>query len=128
MEIQSAGEYKKVWGAEYWIVNRDYCGKRLVLKKGYECSLHCHKEKDETFYILSGRVLFRLEHEVKVLIPGNIVLIKPLERHQFIGLEGSEIIEFSTHHKEEDSYRYSKSQKIPDDEFKKLLEEWECQF
>jgi hypothetical protein len=38
----------KSWGEEHWIVNGEYCGKKLVLKKGHRCSLHYHKVKDST--------------------------------------------------------------------------------
>ena len=57
---------EKVWGHEEWIVNNPkYCGKKLVLKKGYRCSIHKHDIKDETFYILSGTVLLETEFEEK---------------------------------------------------------------
>lgn len=36
---------------------------------------------------------------------GDAILIKPNQKHRFIGLTDAEIIEFSTHHEEEDSYR-----------------------
>lgn len=35
-------------------------GKILTLKKGFRCSLHTHKIKDETFYILDGEVLMEV--------------------------------------------------------------------
>ena len=55
-------EFEKVWGAETWLCNTDhYCGKILHLNKGYRCSIHSHKIKDETFYILYGKVL--MEHD-----------------------------------------------------------------
>lgn len=104
----------KIWGHEEWIVNNDkYCGKKLVLKKGYKCSLHYHKIKDETFYVLSGKILLELEYrEVKktrVMEAGEIASIAPLMVHRFSGLENSVIIEFSTYHMEEDSYRIESS-------------------
>ena len=35
---------EKVWGHEEWIANNDkYCGKKLVVKKGFRCSMHHHK-------------------------------------------------------------------------------------
>ena len=55
--ITNYKEVKKKWGKEIWIVNREYCGKKLVLNKGFRCSMHFHKNKDETFYILTGKVL-----------------------------------------------------------------------
>ena len=47
----------KGWGYEDWIVNKEeYCGKLLFIKKGKKCSWHYHKNKDETFYIQSGKL------------------------------------------------------------------------
>ena len=96
---------EKKWGHEEWIINRDYCGKKLVLNKGSRCSMHYHKIKDETFYIVKGKVLLELEDQKKILKPGNSILILPNKKHRFTGLEDSEIIEFSTHHEDSDSYR-----------------------
>jgi quercetin dioxygenase-like cupin family protein len=96
---------KKNWGSEEWIVNRDYCGKKLTLNKGFRCSMHYHKNKDETFYILKGKVLLELENKKYILKPGDSMLVQPNQKHRFTGLEDSEIMEFSTHHEDEDSYR-----------------------
>lgn len=95
----------KVWGEERWIVNRDYCGKLLVLKKGFRCSMHYHKVKDETFYINKGKVLMECDGKKMVMKPGDALLIEPNKNHRFTGLEDSEIMEFSTHHDDSDSYR-----------------------
>ena len=96
---------EKVWGSEDWIVNRDYCGKILNLKKGFRCSIHHHKIKDETFYILEGRVIMEIGEVKKIMNPGDIQLIEPGQKHRFTGLSDSKIIEFSTTHGEDDSYR-----------------------
>jgi len=106
--------HEKVWGGEEWIANTDkYCGKFLSLKKGKRCSLHYHKDKDETFYILNGRVLMEINNKDSVMKTGDIVHIAPMILHRFSGLENSVIIEFSTHHKESDSYRIEESGDIP---------------
>lgn len=98
--------HEKVWGSEEWIVNTPmYCGKFLFLQKGKRCSLHYHKNKDETFYVLKGRVLMEVNNKEKVMKKGSIQHITPLTKHRFNGLESSVIIEFSTHHEESDSYR-----------------------
>ena len=60
---------KKVWGHEEWIINRDYCGKKLILKKGFRCSIHHHKVKDETFYIIKGKVLLEADGKEQVMEP-----------------------------------------------------------
>lgn len=104
---------KKIWGQELWVCNNNrYCGKILTLKIGYRCSLHCHKKKHETFYILKGKVLMELNGMKKVLLPEMSVTITPFTNHRFTGLKNSTIIEFSTHHKDSDSYRTTKSGKI----------------
>lgn len=105
---------EKVWGHEEWIANNDkYCGKKLVVKKGFRCSMHCHKIKDETFYLASGKVLMELEYEGKkssrVMTPGDVQHIKIGMWHRFTGLVDSEIFEFSTFHMDSDSHRREKS-------------------
>jgi quercetin dioxygenase-like cupin family protein len=102
----------KEWGEERWLVNRDYCGKLLILKKSYRCSMHHHKNKDETFYINKGKVLLELENMQYIMRPGQALLIMPNQKHRFTGLEDSEIIEFSTHHEDSDSYRDELSGKV----------------
>jgi mannose-6-phosphate isomerase-like protein (cupin superfamily) len=103
---------KKEWGSEEWIVNRDYCGKKLILNKGFRCSMHFHKNKDETFYILKGKVLLEVGMQKTIMLPDDSVLIKPGQKHRFTGLEDSEIMEFSTHHEDSDSYRDEVSGKV----------------
>ncbi len=95
----------KDWGVEYWIVNETYCGKKLKLFQGMQCSLHHHKIKDETFYVVSGEVAFELDGEHRVLFPEDSVHVPPLSKHRFGGIENSIIIEFSTHHSDDDTYR-----------------------
>jgi len=82
---------QKEWGEERWIVNRDYCGKLLILRKGHRCSLHYHKVKDETFYVNEGRVLMECDRNAMVMKPGDALLIEPNTKHRFTGLEDSEI-------------------------------------
>ena len=96
----------KVWGEELWMANTElYCGKKLILMKGKRCSLHKHKNKDETFYIDKGKVLMEVGDETKVIEKGDVVRIKPNIKHRFSGLSDSVIIEISTHHEDSDSYR-----------------------
>ncbi len=101
---------EKTWGHEEWIVNNTkYCGKKLFVKKGFRCSMHHHKIKDETFYILSGEIYLECEKngkiESEILSSGDIRHIKIGTWHRFTGLEDSEFFEFSTFHMDEDSYR-----------------------
>ena len=108
---------EKVWGHEEWIVNNEkYCGKKLVLKKGFRCSMHHHKVKDETFYVVSGKVLMETvidgNENKRIMTRGDIQHIKIGMWHRFTGLEDSEIFEFSTFHMDADSYRIEDSGSI----------------
>ena len=50
----------KGWGFEKWIVNcEEYCGKLLYFVKGKKCSWHYHVQKDEVFFIQSGKILLK---------------------------------------------------------------------
>lgn len=95
----------KVWGEEHWIVNRDYCGKKMILRKGFRCSLHLHKDKDEVFYVQSGRIFLELGDGYRVMGAGDHQHVPRGVEHRFWGLEDAEIFEFSTHHEDDDSYR-----------------------
>lgn len=115
MKIHQKELHRKVWGEEYWIVNNDkYCGKLLVLHKGYRCSLHYHEKKDETFYVNDGKVKFYMDGVIKILSPGSSVHVKPGTKHLFEGLETSSIFEFSTHHDDNDVTRITESERVSD--------------
>lgn len=109
---------QKLWGHEKIIVNNDlYCGKIIVIEKNKIGSFHYHKIKDETFYLLSGKVKLKYSNsddfdscEELIMEPGSSFRLFPRTRHQIIGLEDSEIIEFSTKDMVEDSYRVISSE------------------
>lgn len=103
---------KKTWGFETWIHNdKDYCGKTLTVYLDKKCSLHYHKLKKETFYVLEGRVQIitidtRDVLRDEVLEAGDMIEVDRLVAHQFKGLAfRSVIMEVSTQHFDSDSYR-----------------------
>ncbi len=107
---------RKEWGEEHWIVNREYCGKKLLLRKGYRSSLHSHRVKDETFYMMEGRLELEIgtdpeNLEVRVLEPGDVVHLPPGTWHRFTGIEDAWFMEFSTHHDDADTIRLTRSGK-----------------
>ena len=116
MKIRSPRIVDKVWGREEIIVdNGKYAGKRLILNRGYRCSIHSH-EKTETFYIDSGSVYLELESdqgimESSLLRSGDVVDISSNRNHRFSGLVDSIILEFSTPDCE--SIRETQSEEIP---------------
>jgi mannose-6-phosphate isomerase-like protein (cupin superfamily) len=104
------------WGWEYWLENMpEYCAKVLHVFKGKRGSLHFHKDKKETMMLSKGYVQLRMvdpetgsEYSIYLEHVGDSVTIPPAQVHQIIGLEESEIVEFSTIHDEKDSYRVQK--------------------
>lgn len=105
--------FEKVWGHEVWIVNNEeYCGKFLNLKRNYRCSTHYHKLKDETFYIMGGVVLMEVGNNTYILRTGEAVRVRRGVLHRFTGISDATILEISTQHFEDDSYRSNKSKKL----------------
>ena len=52
---------EKPWGYELiWALTDVYCGKLLFVKAGQSLSLQFHREKDESWYIESGRARLEL--------------------------------------------------------------------
>lgn len=65
----------------------------------------------------------------KIMLPGDVQILEPLQKHRFTGLEDTRIIEFSTHHEDSDTYRDSQSGPIDLEQLKKELNlpEWPSQ-
>jgi mannose-6-phosphate isomerase-like protein (cupin superfamily) len=106
---------EKSWGRELWVVNNEeYCGKILEFNSGSKFSMHFHIDKKETFYVSKGKLIlnyFNLENadqHSEELNVGDVVDINRFFPHQIFAIEDSTIIEFSTQHKDSDSYRVGK--------------------
>jgi mannose-6-phosphate isomerase len=93
----------KPWGYELiWALTEDYCGKVLFVRAGESLSLQFHREKDESWYVQSGRA----ELEVgavgeamlrrEVLRPGAALHFPPGTVHRVKALEDTTILEVST--------------------------------
>lgn len=106
-------EVPKKWGKELWLANNSlYCGKILEFNEGARCSNHYHKIKDETFYVLDGVFNIMIDEiEHITLVAGDSLRIRPNTKHKIenIGKSSGRIVEISTQHFEEDSYRLDAS-------------------
>lgn len=122
MIVLPSATHSKTWGFEEWLCNNEmYCGKILVVGKDRFCSFHYHKIKTEDFYILNGSVKFEHQEidkdgnlqgqrETIILNTGDTIHLKPFTVHRFTGITNiTQIIETSTQHFEEDSYRLEPS-------------------
>ena len=109
-------EVPKGWGRELWIHNdKKYCGKILEIKMDHCFSMHFHKLKTETWYVLSGDLKFEWidfekgEKHQTLLTPGTSVHIPSGLAHQLTACHGdAKIMEVSTEHFDSDSYRIKK--------------------
>jgi mannose-6-phosphate isomerase len=95
-------EVPKPWGSELWFARTDhYAGKILRVRAGCRLSVQYHETKDETSYVLSGRVIVSQGDSAERLItrelaPGESWRNTPLLVHTFEAVEDAEIIEVST--------------------------------
>lgn len=112
---QLEGFVEKGWGHELiWATNDKYCGKLLKFNKGARFSMHFHKEKDETWYVLDGKfdlLVVRTEDatvEKIRLNQGDSWRNEPLMPHQVICVDEGTLIEVSTPDSVEDNYRIAK--------------------
>ena len=103
----------KLWGREEWLVNDAYCVKRMYLNEGYQCSLHYHEVKDETFYVIDGTVMLNVDGVMHRLEAGDYRRIKPGSLHRFHATGGpATFIECSTYHDDADVVRLEESRSI----------------
>ena len=113
--IRLQGHVEKGWGSEFIFATNDrYCGKLLNFNTGSKFSMHFHAEKDETWYVLSGKFTVRYidtvdatTHE-KELQPGDTWHNPPLSPHQVVCVEAGTLIEVSTADSIADNYRVFK--------------------
>jgi mannose-6-phosphate isomerase len=95
---------EKPWGHEVWWAHTPhYAGKLLHVKAGHQLSLQMHREKDETSYLLSGRLRLTrgpnaddlAEEEIG---PGHAWRNEPGAVHSIEALEDAAVLEVSTPH------------------------------
>jgi Mannose-6-phosphate isomerase len=65
---------EKPWGYELiWAVTDVYVGKVLFVKAGHSLSLQFHHEKDEAWYVQSGRARLELGHAGEGVLTEEVV-------------------------------------------------------
>lgn len=109
--------HEKEWGLEYWATNhaqegKSYCTKVMILKQGFQCSLHWHELKHETFIVTRGRMYLELATARRVVSPYEAIIIPPRFKHRFTGLEETVFVESSSFHREDDTYRDEPSRQV----------------
>ncbi len=94
---------EKPWGWELiWAHAEGYAGKLLFVRAGHALSLQFHREKDESWYVESGRAELQLGDTGEALLnteivrPGACFRFRPGTVHKLKALEDTTILEVST--------------------------------
>jgi len=95
----------KPWGHEtIWARSDRYVGKILHINAGHELSVQFHIKKDETIYLLSGEIIYRVQkdpsrkdrlEDVKLEV-GESFRITPGTVHQMVAVTDCDVLEVST--------------------------------
>jgi mannose-6-phosphate isomerase len=96
---------EKPWGWELiWAEADAYVGKVLFIRAGHSLSLQFHREKDESWYVESGRATLELGDvgeavlNSEIIGPGACFRYRPGTVHRVTALEDTTILEVSTPH------------------------------
>ena len=94
---------EKPWGWELiWAHAEAYVGKILFVRAGHSLSLQFHREKDESWWVESGRAKLELGAvgdavlKAEVIGPGASFRFRPGTVHRVTALEDTTILEVST--------------------------------
>jgi quercetin dioxygenase-like cupin family protein len=93
---------EKPWGHELWFAQTErYAGKLLHVRAGQRLSIQYHEEKDETSYLLSGRLRLSQGPSADSLVttelePGAAWRNEPGRVHTIEALEDAIVVEVST--------------------------------
>jgi len=94
---------EKPWGHELiWALTDVYVGKVLFVKAGHSLSLQFHHEKDEAWYVQSGRAKLELGKAGDAVLTAEVVTAGaafhyvPGTVHRVTALEDTTILEVST--------------------------------
>lgn len=94
---------EKPWGWELiWAHADQYVGKVLFVRAGHSLSLQFHREKDESWYVESGRAELELGATGEAILNEEVVTagacfrFRPGTVHRVTALEDTTIIEVST--------------------------------
>jgi len=91
----------KPWGYElHWAKTDRYVGKVIHINKGHALSLQYHNLKDETIFVWSGKILFEIDVDGKLvgreMVRGEAVHVTPTTIHRMTAIEDADVFEAST--------------------------------
>jgi mannose-6-phosphate isomerase-like protein (cupin superfamily) len=93
---------KKPWGEEHLFAHgARYAGKILVVRKGHRMSMQYHVKKEETMYLVAGRLKLTIGKNKnrlsqKIVDAGHVIHLPPKTIHRMEALKHCRLIEVST--------------------------------
>ncbi|HTI37830.1 MAG TPA: hypothetical protein VL484_09745 [Vicinamibacterales bacterium] len=92
---------EKPWGYElHWAKTERYVGKLIHVNAGHALSLQYHNLKDETIFLWTGRMLFEIKEDDRLvareMVPGQAVHVTPKTVHRMTAITDCDIFEVST--------------------------------
>jgi mannose-6-phosphate isomerase-like protein (cupin superfamily) len=75
---------RKTWGEKFSLHESDSCETSvLYLEPWKRCSWHKHQTKFNIFFVLTGKLVIKLEDGLCEVLPGQMFKTKPGEWHEF---------------------------------------------
>jgi mannose-6-phosphate isomerase-like protein (cupin superfamily) len=109
----------KLWGTEFWMIQTEkYSLKYLKINPGFQCSIHCHAKKDETFLGMTGTARLNIHtdngavHTVHAIHQGQQYRVRPKVYHSFQAVNVAWVCEVSTSHDDRDVIRLQESRRV----------------
>jgi sialic acid synthase SpsE/quercetin dioxygenase-like cupin family protein len=118
--------FRKIGCFLFNLINKKYAKKMIVLLPNQKHPLHFHKKKEESFHIISGNLISKLNGKLIKLNPGDFLHIKKNSWHEFqAGKKGCIFDEISTRNYKQDSYYKEKSiKKLSRNKRKTYINNW----
>jgi len=100
------GDFDRIGLIECVIANEakaGYCGKFLFVFDGQTMPMHGHREKEETFYVVRGRVEMTYDGRTFEMRPGDTLKVGSAKSHSLRGLGPALLLEVSMYCSGEDN-------------------------
>lgn len=86
------------------VVNREYCKKLIVMLPGQSHPEQYHRQKEETFVVLHGKLSVWLDGQRVEAGRGDVITVQRGVRHRFHSADGAVFEEISSTHHADDSF------------------------
>ena len=99
---EAATRVDKPWGHELiWALTDRYVGKIIFIEAGKRLSLQYHEQKEESIFVLEGRMILHLEDsdgelQTIEMQHGDSQHIPAGARHRFAAIDDTKLLEVST--------------------------------